>query len=511
MQKRDFGGVNTKKHISTALALLIAAVVICTVFSGCVETAQTAATPDEAVAAIETPGVLQTLTGNRDFSAHMYEDNEAATEETEEAISETDAEPQPTAQSDQPVYTADTIPAVTGAKRIGDSADSLTLGWDRIPGVSGYRVYWRDLNQENSGSHLFSTVSSPEISIRNLKRGAKYEFKIAAFCGSGMSAFMGEAVEVQFATIPDVVEGFTMTAATKNATEIAWEKNDRSDGYVLERCFNGEWSEYQTFDRETTSFTDEGLEGGRAYFYRIRAIREDSTGVLSGESDTVYTVAGLLGPKDKDSASKLGRVSLDYEKSAYADGYEIYYAKSGENFEKLGDTESTHYSTSRLEDGETYLFRIYPYRNVSGMAITGTPTELEFTANKVIYDKEVGDTYVEVSLADQHMWYIVDGDVYLESDCVTGNYRSADTPKGFWKVNNKISPCTLKGDDYVSHVTYWMPFIGGGWGLHDATWRSRFGGSIYKGDGSHGCVNLPYDIAKKMYAHIEIGTPVIVY
>ena len=56
-----------------------------------------------------------------------------------------------------------------------------------------------------------------------------------------------------------------------------------------------------------------------------------------------------------------------------------------------------------------------------------------------------------------------------------------------------------------------MPFIGGGWGLHDATWRSSFGGSIYKGGGSHGCVNLPYDVAEKMYQVIEVGTPVLVY
>ena len=105
----------------------------------------------------------------------------------------------------------------------------------------------------------------------------------------------------------------------------------------------------------------------------------------------------------------------------------------------------------------------------------------------------------------------MDGDVYLESDCVTGNYGSADTPKGYFSVNAKVSPCTLKGDDYTSYVTYWMPFIGGGWGLHDADWRSSFGGSIYKGNGSHGCVNLPPSVAKKMYAKMEVGTPVIVY
>lgn len=54
-----------------------------------------------------------------------------------------------------------------------------------------------------------------------------------------------------------------------------------------------------------------------------------------------------------------------------------------------------------------------------------------------------------------------------------------------------------------------MPFHNGV-GLHDASWRSEFGGTIYKYSGSHGCVNLPYSAAKAIYAEAEIGTTVIV-
>lgn len=55
-----------------------------------------------------------------------------------------------------------------------------------------------------------------------------------------------------------------------------------------------------------------------------------------------------------------------------------------------------------------------------------------------------------------------------------------------------------------------MPFYGNV-GIHDATWRSSFGGNIYKTDGSHGCVNAPLYLAKTIYANIESGTPVICY
>ncbi|MBQ3773496.1 MAG: L,D-transpeptidase, partial [Pseudobutyrivibrio sp.] len=63
---------------------------------------------------------------------------------------------------------------------------------------------------------------------------------------------------------------------------------------------------------------------------------------------------------------------------------------------------------------------------------------------------------------------------------------------------------------YESHVHFWMPFNMGE-GLHDATWRNKFGGDIYKRSGSHGCVNLPLSAAEKIYDIVEAGWPVIVF
>ena len=64
---------------------------------------------------------------------------------------------------------------------------------------------------------------------------------------------------------------------------------------------------------------------------------------------------------------------------------------------------------------------------------------------------------------------------------------------------------------YESFVSYWMPFIGGSYGLHDASWRSNFGGDIYIYSGSHGCVNLPPAKAGELYKMVSVGTVVIVH
>ena len=48
-------------------------------------------------------------------------------------------------------------------------------------------------------------------------------------------------------------------------------------------------------------------------------------------------------------------------------------------------------------------------------------------------------------------------------------------------------------------------------GLHDASWRSSFGGQIYRTNGSHGCVNLPPSAAKAIFSYVSKGTPVVCY
>ncbi|MCI8598118.1 MAG: L,D-transpeptidase family protein [Lachnospiraceae bacterium] len=126
-------------------------------------------------------------------------------------------------------------------------------------------------------------------------------------------------------------------------------------------------------------------------------------------------------------------------------------------------------------------------------------------------EQDYGNTYVEINLTAQHLFLYKDGKKILESDFVSGNAsRGYDTPGGIYGLTYKQRDATLVGETYRTPVSYWMPF-NNNIGMHDATWRREFGGDIYKTNGSHGCVNLPYSVAKEIYGYIEKGTPVICY
>lgn len=129
-----------------------------------------------------------------------------------------------------------------------------------------------------------------------------------------------------------------------------------------------------------------------------------------------------------------------------------------------------------------------------------------------------GDTYIEADLTSQHVYFYKDGKVVWQSDCVSGKMtKDRYTPSGVYLLDYKTKDRDLKGEklpngeySYVSHVNYWMPFYGG-YGFHDATWRSKFGGTIYNYGGSHGCINLPKSKAASLYDLIDKEVPIVIF
>lgn len=133
----------------------------------------------------------------------------------------------------------------------------------------------------------------------------------------------------------------------------------------------------------------------------------------------------------------------------------------------------------------------------------------------------IGNTYAEVDMNAQHMWYYENGVLMLESDVVTGKMtEDRYTPEGVWQLFFKQRDRTLVGEvnpktnqpAYRTPVSYWMNFTSTkmGIGFHDL--RNTYGNpNRYINYGSHGCVNMPKENAEKLYEMIQVGTPVITY
>lgn len=187
------------------------------------------------------------------------------------------------------------------------------------------------------------------------------------------------------------------------------------------------------------------------------------------------------------------------------------YGKKKEFITALGETitlKSPNYGWKTDVQSETEELTQLIY---NGSTIAREPVYSIKAKKKGIND--IGNSYVEADLTRQHLYVVEKGEIVFETDFVSGTLNSTPdciTPEGIFGLTYKTTDAVLRGANYASHVNYWMPFYGN-YGMHDATWRVNFGGTIFQQHGSHGCINLPLESAEVVYQYVEKGSPVICY
>ncbi len=124
------------------------------------------------------------------------------------------------------------------------------------------------------------------------------------------------------------------------------------------------------------------------------------------------------------------------------------------------------------------------------------------------------DQYIDINLSTQRMDAYLKGGQKVGSWAITSGRDSLPTPLGQFLIMRKSydvcmpnPPSTqpLCGIHYVSY------FTSSGDAIHEAWWRSYFGGQDYHWDGSHGCINAPLSVAQFIYNWAPIGTPVTIH
>ena len=283
-----------------------------------------------------------------------------------------------------------------------------------------------------------------------------------------------------------------------------------------------------TFGEETVTFSKDEL----ASFVSAKSPETSDESAESGEENTADDPGETSDTASGDSASE--DQSADTESAGIetssgglsdlvvfqTDTIAEYFAALAEKYDTYGkDREfKTHAGDTITVSGGNYGWQLDQEASATALIEFLTAGEdgdftLVWTKEAASFgDTDIGTSYMEVDLDNQKVYQYINGECVVETDCVSGKAIDSDrlTPDGTYSIVYRKSPAVLKGADYESPVTYWMPF-NGGIGFHDATWRSKFGGEIYLTGGSHGCVNLPLSAAKKIYANVYSGMPVVVY
>ncbi|EKN66388.1 hypothetical protein BABA_16027 [Neobacillus bataviensis LMG 21833] len=172
----------------------------------------------------------------------------------------------------------------------------------------------------------------------------------------------------------------------------------------------------------------------------------------------------------------------------------------------------TEKETARVQEAFEKGEQAIPASNIYGKGWSNEGIGYETTSNNGI-----GDTYAEVSIAEQRIWIYKNGQLVLTTNVVTGKHSTReDTSPGVWYILYKRPQYTLRGSavgkaDYAVKVNYWAPFTNSGQGFHDASWRTNWSGNAYLTAGSGGCVNTPPNMMKAVYDNLSTYDPVVIY
>ncbi len=115
------------------------------------------------------------------------------------------------------------------------------------------------------------------------------------------------------------------------------------------------------------------------------------------------------------------------------------------------------------------------------------------------------ELWIDVNLSTQYM-VVYRGDVPVLESYVSTGRPGFDTPTGTFTINNMLPSQTMEGvlgGEYynVPNVPDVMYFTDVGHALHGTYWHNNFGAVM-----SHGCINLPMDVADWLYSQVAIGT-----
>lgn len=183
---------------------------------------------------------------------------------------------------------------VTGVKLQKRSSLYLTLGWDKISGASGYRVY-----KYNSSKKTYESVvtlsggSVTSYKVTGLKDATEYKFKVKAYKKvNGETVWGSASSEYKTCTTPLKVKNLKLSTKS-SAVTLKWGKTSGATGYKLYR-YNSKTKKYEKIatinSGSTVSYTDKNLKKGTTYQYKVRAYKKYENSTFYGVCSTVTKI-----------------------------------------------------------------------------------------------------------------------------------------------------------------------------------------------------------------------------
>ena len=254
---------------------------------------------------------------------------------------------------------------------VSPASDQATLNWNG--NAEGYEVY-----KVNNGSYEKVTeITSTSYQLNGLEVGQTYSYAVCPFKKNGSYRVYGAMSDTVNVTTFLSGSSIQASAAAYNQINLAWAQTAQADGYEIYR--NGQLLQ-TIWGGSNCSYADTAIACGTTYSYQVRAFKNTngttSYGAFSGEASAVTSLPGTS--MQGASSQEYQTVTITWNQGVGATGYELYRSNtSGTNYSLLADITDgniTSYRDTAVTVGETWFYKVRPYRVENGQKVYGPET-----------------------------------------------------------------------------------------------------------------------------------------
>ncbi|MBE6772976.1 MAG: hypothetical protein E7544_02010 [Ruminococcaceae bacterium] len=260
---------------------------------------------------------------------------------------------------------------VSNLKYVKSASGTAELFWTPVENATGYEVL--SFNDKTGSFTRVTLVSfGNDRCTLSASQAAAENFVVRAYCKYGtLVSYGAESNLVSLSDKPSMPDGIKITSVKADGYTISWTGDEKSDGYEVFSCIEGQSSYTLIKDVTDTSVTITGLSHGDVRSYRIRAYKvTDGVRLYSVATKPVTGITLPVAVSSLRVTPGSGRAMLSWQTVAGASGYTVYYRKSGGELKSI-NVSSNNCELKNLDSYSLYYFAVSAFITREDTTVTG--------------------------------------------------------------------------------------------------------------------------------------------
>lgn len=334
-------------------------------------------------------------------------------------------------------YTDDDDVEVCTPHLVKINDNKFLVMWEEI---KDYQLYTR-IAVINERGNLVSSIINTNMRLSDCKPVLLSNGLVCWYVStsSGNTVYFVDPENIEsanFGCIP-AVSSLKATAFDSTSVTLSWSNVEGAKGYVIQKYVDGKWTDYETLSQGTFTRKITGLTPGTLNKFRVTAYTliggEKAYGGYSPELTQHTTMDAVTGFRQEGIGENT--ISLYWDKHPYAEGYRLQRQVNGVWEDVLATTgTSCGIGFDDEYNGETYLYRIAPYKTLNGNRLYGKYTSVLKAVRKP--DAPTGVEFVGASGS----FIIIGWDVVDNAD----GYLIQEKQESGWKQISKLTSKSVK-------------------------------------------------------------------